>query len=369
MNLLYLKPGKVGGSEEYCRRIIDALDTEAPNDVELTLFVNGRFGEAFPGLVATHATVVAPISGDVPPVRIVAESSWLAVLARRRPIDLLHHVANTIPQVRTRPSVVTLHDLQPVVRPQDFDRSKGAYLRARIASSARHAGIVITPSGYVRDLVIERFGRDPAHVVVVPAPLRPSARDTPRSGGSSIVDAIGRPFFVYPAITHAHKNHATLLRAFARLAATRTDASLVLTGGAGTHEDTVLRDIAQLGLTGRVHRLGRISRPDLDALLARATALTFPSAHEGYGLPAAEAMALGCPVIASDATALPEVVGDAGILVSPRDTDAWTAAMEHVLDDERARESMIEAGRARVRELTPANAARRSVDAYRLALR
>ena len=365
VNLLYLKPGRVGGSEEYIWRLLRSLETEAVRDVELTLFVNRRFREAHPDLAAAYPSVVAPIVGDLPPIRIAVESSWLAFQTARRALDVVHHVANTIPQVRTRPAVVTIHDLQPIVRPQDFGRIKGAYLRTRLGPAAREARVVATPSDYVRQLLIDRFGIDGARVVVVPAPIlfRSIASDEvrPRDAG------IEAPFFVYPAITHPHKNHVTLLRAFARVALVHPKVCLVLTGGRGEREEAVLEEIGRLGLGGRVRRVGRVPRADLDALLGRAVALTFPSRHEGYGLPVAEAMALGCPVIASRTTALPEVVGNAGLLVDPDDIDGWIAAMLRVLDDADFRAGLIGAGHERVRSLTPAEAARRLVTAYRLA--
>lgn len=365
VNLLYLKPGRVGGSEDYVWRLLRALETEAVDDVELTLFVNRRFRAAHPDLAAAHSTVVAPISGDSPPVRIAIESSWLAFQTARRALDVVHHTANTIPQVRARAAVVTIHDLQPIVRPQDFGRIKGAYLRTRLGPAAREARAIVTPSDYVRRLLIDRFGLDGGRVVAVSAPIL--YRSIPNGDGRPTETKIDGPFFIYAAMTHPHKNHVTLLRSFARVAAVRPEVSLVLTGGRGAREEAVLSEIGRLGLDDRVHRVGRIPRADLDALLGRAVALTFPSRHEGYGLPVAEAMALGCPVIASRTTALPEVVGDAGLLVDPDDADGWMDAMLRLLDDEALRAALIVAGRERVRSLTPAEAARRLVTAYRLA--
>src|SRR5688572_4321781 len=137
VNLLYLKPGQVGGTEEYVRRVIDAMDDGETGGVELTLFVNRRFRTAHPDLAERHRTVVAPIAGDHPAVRVLAESTWLARSTAARPLDLVHHLANTMPHLRTRPAVVTIHDLQPIVRPQDFGRVKGMYLRRRLGPAAR----------------------------------------------------------------------------------------------------------------------------------------------------------------------------------------------------------------------------------------
>jgi glycosyltransferase involved in cell wall biosynthesis len=142
----------------------------------------------------------------------------------------------------------------------------------------------------------------------------------------------------------------------------------VLTAVAGNGETEVETSIRRLGLGDRVRRLGRISDGDLDRLLAGAVGLVYPSRYEGYGLPLAEAMAVGCPVIASSATALPEVVGDAGLLVDPDDVAGWTDAMLRLLDDGTLRARLIAAGRERTRGLTPNETARRLVAAYRLAI-
>jgi glycosyltransferase involved in cell wall biosynthesis len=365
-NLLYLKPGLVGGSEVYVQRLLRALGTEAADDLELTLFVNRRFREAHADLAANHPTVVAPISGDSPPIRIGVESTWLARETSRRPLHLVHHLANTIPQLRTRPAVVTIHDLLAIVRPQDVGRIKGVYLRRRLRPAARRARVVTTPSEFTRGLLIDRFELDASRVVVVPPPLFP--RETGTIAGGADTRGIEEPFFLYPAITHPHKNHITLLRAFARVADAHPRASLVFAGGQGAAEDAVRDEVGRLGLADRVHRLGRIPRVDLDMLFRRAVALTFPSRHEGYGLPLAEAMAIGCPVIASGTTASPEVVGDAGILLDPDDFDGWTDAMVRMLHDDEFRRGSIAAGRERVRSLSPAETARRQMDAYRRAL-
>jgi alpha-1,3-rhamnosyl/mannosyltransferase len=117
-----------------------------------------------------------------------------------------------------------------------------------------------------------------------------------------------------------------------------------------------------------VIRAGRLADPAFDRLLADAVGLVYPSTYEGFGLPITEAMAAGCPVIASTATALPEVVGDAGIVVDPRDRDGWADAMLRLLDDDELRRRLIAAGKERVTSMTPASTARRLVEAYRRAL-
>jgi glycosyltransferase involved in cell wall biosynthesis len=364
MNLLWLLPGVAGGAERYAVRLLRALADEAPDDVDVTILCNRRFPAAHGELTARCPTVVAPIDGGSRAVRIAIESAWLAREASRRDLQLVHHPNDVIPWFRNRPSALTIHDLRSMSGGQVLSRSHAAYLRVRVPSSARSAAVVMTPSDHVRRQVLDRFGLDPARVLVVTAPVFPGPDHTDSSGPAPVA---GR-YFVYPAATNRHKNHAVLLEAFAGVAGGDPDVRLVLTAVPGNSETEVEASIRRLGLGDRVRRLGRISDGDLDRLLAGAVALVYPSRYEGYGLPLAEAMAVGCPVIASSATALPEVVGDAGLLVDPDDVAGWTEAMLRLLDDGMLRARLIAAGRERTRGLTADETARRLVAAYRLAI-
>ena len=364
MNLLWLLPGVAGGAERYAIRLLRALADEARDDVDVTILCNRRFPAAHGELTARYSTAVAPIDGTSRALRIAMESTWLAREASRRDLRLIHHPNDVIPWFRTRPSALTIHDLRAMAGGQVLTRSHAAYLRARVPSSARAAAVVMTPSDHVRQQVLDRFGLDPARVLVVSAPVLPG----PDHANSSDPPPVAGRYFVYPAATHRHKNHAVLLEAFAGVAGDDPDVRLVLTAVPGNGETEVETSIRRLGLGDRVRRLGRISDGDLDRLLAGAVGLVYPSRYEGYGLPLTEAMAVGCPVIASSATALPEVVGDAGLLVDPDDVAGWTDAMLRLLDDGTLRARLIAAGRERTRGLTPNETARRLVAAYRLAI-
>ncbi len=184
----------------------------------------------------------------------------------------------------------------------------------------------------------------------------------------AIVDR-GTPYLIYPAVTHPHKDHDTLLAALAELRDEARDVALVLTGGAGAADDHVTRRITDLGLEDRVLRLGRVPRDQLDRLMAEAEALTFPSRFEGFGIPVLEAMALGCPVIAADATALPDVVGDAGVRVRAGDVGGWARAIADRLDGRPPRADLVASGRERASLFTWARSAQQLESAYRLARR
>ena len=362
INLLWLQPGRGGGAERYAIGLVRALADEAADDVEITLFANERSASTYPDLRERAATVVAPLDGRSRPARIALESTWLARETARRDLQLVHHLNDVIPWIRTRPSALTIHDLRSMAGNAILGRGQAAYLRTAVPRSVRAARVVMTPTEFVRRGVIERFSVDPARVVVVSAP---APRADPASTTAWEPDG---PYFLYPAVTDRHKNHRVLLEAFAKVAAGRPDVRLVLTGMPGNADADVSGQIARSGLQDRVIRPGRLADRALDRLLVDAVALVYPSTYEGFGLPLMEAMAIGCPVVASVATALPEVLGDAGILVDPDDVDGWTDAMLRLLDDEELRGRLIAAGEARASSMTPAETARRLVAAYRLAL-
>ena len=366
-NLLWLVPGVVGGTEEATVELLTALAEDRPDDLEHRLYALESFAATHPRVAGRYPTRLLPLRGRLKPMRIVAEGTWLANTARRDGVALVHHLGGTLPPRSSLPAVVTLHDLQPFDLPENFHPTKRAYLHRAVPRSVRKARFVHVHSEFVRTGVVERFGIAPERVRVVPAGVQlPSAPDTPVE---ELRARYGLPerWFIYPAITYPHKNHVTLLRAFAGVVAKDPDVALVLTGRAERAAPVVEQELVRLGLEQSVVRTGRIPRHDLLGLLAGAVALTFPSRYEGFGLPVLEAMALGTPVLAADATALPEVVGAAGLLLPPDDLDMWADAMLDALSGT-SRESWARAGRARAEKLSWARAASGIAQLHRDAL-
>jgi glycosyltransferase involved in cell wall biosynthesis len=368
VNLLWLRPGLVGGSEEYLLRQLAALPALDP-DIELTVFGVPSLASAHPDL-ARVATIVAAPSAAVRarPIRISVETTWLAAHVRRRHLDLVHHGGGTVPAGNQRvPTVLTIHDLQYLTYPQYFSIARRRYLTATMPRSARRADAICVPSAFVARTVAEAFAVPAERIFVAPHGLPQPQSDDDDDDIRLIVERLRLPerYVIYPAITHPHKNHVTLLRALARV----DQIGAVLLGGRGRADDEVSTEIARLGLAERVVRPGRVPDATRDALYRHAVALTFPSRYEGFGAPVIEAMALGCPVLAADATALTEVVGDGGELLPPDEVAAWAAALTRLRDDDTHRAALIAKGRARASHFTAAASARALVTAYRSVLR
>ncbi len=365
-------PGVVGGSEEYTTRLLGGLAEHPAPDLHPTLFVLEPFAAAHPDLVAAFPTVTVGLDGARKALRVIAESTWLPRRARLRRMDLMHHAGGVIPPLGSTPAVLTIHDLQPLAMPSNFSRLKRTYLAEMLPRSAKAARLVITPSDHARGEVVSLLGVAQERVRTVPHGIAPigTAPTAPQRAAVRTRHrlATGERFFLYPAIAYPHKNHALLIDAFSRVAEEHADLALVLTGGVGPEDARLTEHIAARGLADRVRRLGRIPRFDLDVLLAEATALTFPSLYEGFGAPVLEAMARGCPVIAADAAALPELVGAAGMLVDPHDPDAWAQAMTTLLTDEARCASASAAGLVRAATFTWDRAAGALAETYRQAL-
>lgn len=353
VDLLFIRPGQVGGSEEYSVRALQGLLELGSDDLALTLFVLPGFPEAHPGLCAQVDVEVLPWSGRRRPLRVAAENSWLAAKTRSRRLDVVHFAGGTMPVVRPAPGVLTIHDLQPLDMPNNFSVLKRTYIKTAVPRSARAARLVVTPSETARQSVIDLLEVPAERVQVVPHGIEPA----PAGGLDPAAEAALRerydlhaPFFLYPAITYPHKNHTVLVRALAQMA--RRDAVLVLTGGDGPSESALQAAIADAGVADRVRRPGRIPRTDLDGLYQLAAAVCFPSRYEGFGSPVLEAMNRACPVLAAERTALIEVVTGAGVLLDPFDDVRWAAAMDAVLDDPAHRSELVAQGLARAAEYT-----------------
>ncbi|MCU1355319.1 MAG: putative glycosyltransferase [Acidimicrobiales bacterium] len=372
VNLLWLVPGVVGGSEEYTTRLLRGLAEAGPTDLHLTLFALASFAEAHPDLVAHYPTVTVGLDGHNRSRRVGAEATWLARQAAGRNVELLHHAGGVVPPgpgIARFPAALTIHDLQPLVMPQNFAPLKRRWLGRMIPRSAARAAMVFTPSEPTSASVVEHLAIPTDHVRTVPHGIEPPAPvPADRLAAARARYHLGERVILYPAITYGHKDHVTLVRAFAKLARARPDLTLVLTGGEGPAEPAVAQAVRDSRVGDQVRRTGRIPASDLDALYAAATVVAVPSRFEGFGAPALEAMAAGVPVVVADDTALPWVVGDAGLRVPVGNVERWSQALGRVIDEPEVQATLAAAGSMRARAFTWDRSSASLAEGYRAAL-
>jgi glycosyltransferase involved in cell wall biosynthesis len=371
VNLLWLVPGVVGGSETYATRLLEPLALR--DEVTVVAYALPGFVAKYPALaMAAHTVVPRLPAGRHVVRRVLAENAWLPRQLSRQHISLVHHLGGVVPPACRTPAVVTLHDLQYLAYPEYFSAAKRRYLDIVQGASLRRARSVMAISEFTRAQAIKAFDLDADKVTVVPPVVQPlpTIADARRK---TIVRDLGLRdgFVLYPAAMYPHKNHAVLLRAFAEVVK-HHDVDLALTGAVGAgawgSAHSTQAEIAELavrlGIERRVRLLGYLTTEQLAALYGDAAVLAFPSRFEGFGLPIVEAMTAGCPVVAADATALPAIVGDAGMLVDPDDVAGWAQAISDLLSSPESRTQAAAAGRARAIELAAANPVQRLVDVY-----
>lgn len=366
VNLTWLVPGVVGGSEEYTMRLLQSVVDRLPDDILLRLYAREELIEAYPSVVERHQVLTVPRSfAGSKPGRVAVENSWLPIVSRGD--HVMHHGGGIVPLVRSTPAVVTVHDPQPLDLPQHFGAIKRHWIGRMLPYSVRVARLVVCPSRFTAERLrtLLEVPESKLRVVLHGHPGRGSSADLEADAGAdeSPSARFGR-YLLYPAIAYPHKRHVDVVRTLSALGPGHRDVAAVFTGRPGPMLGSVLEEAERLGVRHRVHVLGRVPGSELEALYRSAVALVFPSQYEGFGNPALEAMTAGCPVVASDAGALPEVIGDGGVVVPVGDIGALSNAVTKILADRTFAEDLVERGRARARRFDIGIAAGQLADVY-----
>jgi glycosyltransferase involved in cell wall biosynthesis len=297
------------------------------------------------------------------PVRSVFRKWWLVglpSLLHISPVDVFHGTNYCVPVFAPCPTVVTIHDLSLFTQSTTHEDDNVRRGRRRLPIMARRATMIIAPSEWTRREIIEHFGVRPEKVRVVAEAAREKMRPTLIEDARAVLERHGvrQPYVLYTGTIEPRKNLLTLLRAYDELLrASDHRPQLVLCGGRGWLCDEVFELVAQLKLEDQVRFTGYVDDGDLPALYSSAEVFVYPSLYEGFGLPPLEAMACGTPVITSDAASLPEVVGDAGVKVAPREVPALARSLVNLLGDAAGREHFRRAGLERAASFSWARAA------------
>jgi glycosyltransferase involved in cell wall biosynthesis len=279
--------------------------------------------------------------------------------------DILHCPVGVTSMRSPVPLVVTVNDVMALEHPDWFTRANALQQRLVLPRALAAAMRVIVPSEHTRQRVLANCRLDPGRIDVVPYGVEPAF--TPGTADATALDRLGieGPYVLTVGTLQPRKNLPAAIAAFERAAADGAAHTLVVAGARGWRDDAV----AEMLRRPRVHVLGEVSDEQLVELYRGADCLLFPSLYEGFGFPALEAMACGTPVVCANRTSLPEVVGDAAVLVDPDDIAAFATALTEVLSSPARRAELAAAGLARAREFSWDRCADLTVAAYERALR
>ncbi|HSS22747.1 MAG TPA: glycosyltransferase family 1 protein [Pyrinomonadaceae bacterium] len=353
---------RLGGNESYATNLIEALGALDQSN-HYTIYVTkreavDRFSNRWPNFA---------VRSTLPHTPLIRIPLTLSAELRRNPVDVLH-VQFTAPPFSPCPVVVSIHDLSFEHLPQTFKWRSRKQLRITVRRSAREAAHVIALSEFVRKDLIETYDLSPSKVSAIP--LAAPAHFGPVQSAEELqrvrqTYGITGEYILTVGAIQPRKNLGRLVAAYASLRKGRVDLpKLVLAGKCAWLYDETLRTIKELDLGDSVILTGYVPERDLPSLYSGATCFVYPSYFEGFGLPPLEAMKCGAPVVVGNQTSLPEVVGDAAILVDPFDTDALAAALNKVISDSDLRAKLSVQGLARARLFDWQETARQTLAVY-----
>lgn len=276
------------------------------------------------------------------------------------PIDLYHATDFVLPPTHAR-SILTVHDLSFVRVPESASPPLKSYLDVVVPRSIAQATHVIADSQATKDDIIALYDTAPEKITVLLSGVDPRFQpvvDLQHQQTARTRYGIDpRPYILAVGTVQPRKNYSRLIRSVAMLRQRSHDVQLVIAGGKGWLEDDMYTTLAKTSMEDHVCFIGYANDADLPTLYSAATCVAYPSLYEGFGFPILEGMACHTPVVTANVASLPEVAGDAALMVDPLDVDALTDALERVLTDRNLRQTLITRGQARVKHFTWGRAA------------
>ncbi|RQS08471.1 MULTISPECIES: glycosyltransferase family 1 protein [unclassified Burkholderia] len=281
----------------------------------------------------------------------------------------IYHETNFIASRYRGPTVVTIHDLSHRRHPEFHPKAAVKYVDDGLPRTLEQARAVIAVSHYTKQAIHEIYGLPDDKVIAIHLGVEPCFRPRGEEECESVLSRSGLRYqgFVLSVCTlQPRKNLRRLVEAFSRLpVAVRQAFPLVLIGAEGWMNSELMREIEPLAMRGQLIAPGYVSRNDLVQLFASAAVFAYPSLYEGFGLPVAEAMASGVPVLTSNVTSLPEVAGGAAWEVDPYAVDAIADGLERTLDNESLRGELVAKGLRRAADFTWSATVEKTCDVYR----
>ena len=312
------------------------------------------------------------ISHESHPLGDIWEHYWLPRVLERAQVDVMHGPATLIPLTNKKyASVVTVHDLVAYLYPETIPHKYAVYMRWLLRKVVKRADLIISVSHSTKQDLIDILKVEPERIVVVHEAAQASFRYEPDEQRLARVcrhHGIYGPFIYHVGNIEPRKNLLRLLRAFLSLREQlKDDVRLVITGQKGWLTSKLFGAMKQMDLGDWVVFTGYVPHEHLPLLMNAAEAFVFPSLYEGFGLPVLEAMSCGTPVLTSDISSLPEIVGNAALLVDPTDEDAIAAGIKQLLEDTELRRRLAAAGLEQASRFSWQRAARETLAVYRQA--
>jgi len=359
-------PPRPVGAGNYIIHLVRSLAALKSED-EFTVFAqsSGRDLIGLPAEIAWRWVIVPELK---PAMRLVWEQTLFPHLVDQSGVELLHSLHYTRPIRLPCASVVTFHDLTFFLYPRLHTRAKRIFFRLAMQISARRADALIADSESTRQDAIRLLGIPPQKIYTALLGVDEAYRPISDQRALEAVQLkynLPADFILYVGLVEPRKNLPLLIRAFKNLIDGKIDTHLILAGRMGWMYAEVIQLIDTLGVKDRVSLIGYVPTQDLPLVYNLASVFVYPTLYEGFGLPALEAMACGLPVITTEISSLPEIVGDAGMLVPVNDETALTQAIQAVLTDRALSQRLAILGPERASQFTWERTAQQTLQVYR----
>lgn len=378
LDVSVLRHGVGSGSAAYAYRLARAFLEHGMVD-RLVLYTAARMGPEGRRVLRELARLGGEVCRGPAPWRWSPDAAWwLPVSAPAPPffreIDVYHFGELHWPPGETVPLVAHVHDLTAILSPEHHTRLNRMLHRRRLRWIGRHAERVVAISESTRSDIARLSSILPERIDVTHLARGTDAADCPDAAAAErgrTLESLqlgGRRFVLCVGTLEPRKNHVRLVQAFERLSESFADVHLVIAGSEGWGSAGIRQAVRASQASARIHVVGPVSSNTLDALYRSATVFAYPSLYEGFGLPILEAMAAGAPVLTSTTSSMPEVAGDAAVLVDPRSVTAIRLGLERLLGDAALRDRLSAAGRERESRFTWEKTARRTIESYHRAI-
>jgi glycosyltransferase involved in cell wall biosynthesis len=292
-------------------------------------------------------------------IRISWEMLW-------HPVDVLLILAATLPLIHAKKSIVTIHDIAYELFEGIYTGFMNWYQKFSSRFAAKHAVKLLTVSQATKNDLVRIYKTDPDKITVTPLGLAAGFKPMNYEQAQPVLDEYGlvyQKYILFLGTIQPRKNIPKLVEAYEKIRKeNRIEEKLIIAGGRGWLWEPILKKVKTVGIDGSVKYLDYISKEHLPYLIAGAKLLTLPALYEGFGIPPLEAMASGVPVVVSNLSSLPEVVGDAGILIDPNSVDSIADGLLKVLTDNNLRENLIAKGLEQSKKFSWENTAKKTLE-------